>query len=211
MSCVTRLNRLLPLVAIGTVADCQSILEPTNRLLVKAGLKILASGNHGIIGLSELMSQTGLSSKIQSGLRLSSQDIAFTLSPILNSSGRMSHAYKSIASLLGTQDLTNLPFAHSDYQVHNTIEYYVSDLIETNQARKAEVKSILEDLEQEAMQQVLNKSPMIWIESSISKGIIGLIASRLVSQYHIPTIIISSKPSLTQAEKDEILKLIKID
>ena len=208
MSRVSRLNRLLPLVAIGTVADCQSIIDPTNRLLVKAGLKILASGNHGIVGLSELMAQTGLTAKIQSGLTLSSQDIAFTLSPILNSSGRMSHAYKSIASLLGTQDNDLLPFAHSDYKVSSTIEYYVADLIETNQARKAEVKSILADLEQEAINQVHTGSPMIWIESSISKGIIGLIASRLVSKYHIPTIVISCKPVLSDLEKETILELI---
>ena len=36
---LAKLNRLLPLVAIGTVADCQSIIEPTNRMLVKADRK----------------------------------------------------------------------------------------------------------------------------------------------------------------------------
>jgi single-stranded-DNA-specific exonuclease len=210
MTKVQKLNRLLPLVAIGTIADCQSIIEPTNRLLVKAGLRLLSTNSHGIVGLSELMIKTGLYAKLQQGYILSSQDIAFTLSPILNSSGRMSHAYLSIASLLSTQEHAKLPFLHPQHQVEGTCSEFAVDLIQTNQDRKAEVKAIVGEVEDKAKAQVESGSKLIWLEEAgLSKGIIGLIASRIVSSYKLPTIVIAVKPILEKDEKDLILELVE--
>ena len=95
-----KLNRLLPLVAIGTIADCQSILDSSNRILTKAGLSIINQQAHHLPGLTALLEQTGYLEKISGGYKMNSQDIAFTLSPILNSSGRITHAQISIALLL---------------------------------------------------------------------------------------------------------------
>jgi single-stranded-DNA-specific exonuclease len=191
---IQRLNRLLPLVAIGTIADCQSIIDPTNRLITKAGIQILSNNSHQIEGLSELMSQTGLEKQVNSkGFYISSQDLAFTLSPILNSSGRMTHAYKSIAALLSTRTYAELPFLSDKHTINGEVKTFVEDLIQTNQERKNEVKQILEQVELQAMEQVNEKQPLIWIEANnISKGIIGLIASRLVNRYNLPTIIITA-------------------
>lgn len=175
------LNRLLPLVAIGTVADCQSILDPTNRLLVKAGLQVLAKNQHRIEGLSELLVQTGLLAKMESGYQIGSQDLGFVLSPILNSSGRLSHARLSISVLLGQKITSQI----EDELVENT-----KKLIQTNTDRKQMVKDILENLEIEAQKQ--KNEPLIWLVGDWSKGIIGLLASRLVNQYNLPVIIISS-------------------
>lgn len=189
---IARLNRLLPLVAIGTVADCQSILEPTNRLLVKAGLQIIQKNQHGLEGLQELLIQTELATKMENGYIIGSSDLGFTLSPILNSSGRLSHAKLSISVLLGhkkTQQEANLLFENT------------KKLIETNTSRKQMVKDILTELEAQAELQKHN--PLIWLVGDWSKGIIGLLASRLVNQYNLPVVIISSSKAKTVNPDDE--------
>jgi single-stranded-DNA-specific exonuclease len=190
---LAKLNRLLPLVAIGTVADCQSIIEPTNRLLVKAGLQILQTNFHKIAGLSELMNQAGLSKKIQEGYQLTSQDLGFVLSPILNSSGRISHARLSIATLLKDPKIFN-----SNQLITENIEHFQESgadlakfLIDTNTERKTIVKDILGEVETEAKNQVESGSKTIWLEGDWNKGIIGLLASRLVNQYNLPVIVVS--------------------
>jgi single-stranded-DNA-specific exonuclease len=190
---LTKLNRLLPLVAVGTVADCQSIIEPTNRLLVKAGLQILQNDTHKISGLSELMTQAGLTKKISEGYQLTSQDLGFVLSPILNSSGRISHARLSIATLLKDPNITN-----SNQLVTENIKHFQESgeelakfLIDTNNERKAMVKDILGEVETEAKLQVESGRKTIWLEGEWNKGIIGLLASRLVNQYNLPVIVVS--------------------
>jgi single-stranded-DNA-specific exonuclease len=190
---LTKLNRLLPLVAIGTVADCQSIIEPSNRLLVKAGLQILQNNTHKIAGLSELMTQAGLTKKISEGYQLTSQDLGFVLSPILNSSGRISHARLSIATLLKDHNIQN-----KNQLVTENIEHFQESgeelakfLIDTNNERKAMVKDILGEVESEAKAQVESGKKTIWLEGEWNKGIIGLLASRLVNQYNLPVVVVS--------------------
>jgi single-stranded-DNA-specific exonuclease len=171
------LNRLLPLVAIGTIADCQSVLEPTNRMLVKAGLSILNSHQISNLGLQELIQKTGLAEKINSGYKLTGQDLGFVFSPILNASGRISHARESIALLL-SDNLTDA-------------ESRAESLVMTNQQRKLMVKDILEEVELEAEKQFVNKQNLIWLEGSWSKGLVGLLASRLVNNFGLPVVVVS--------------------
>lgn len=193
MSRLSNLNRLLPLVAIGTVADCQSIVEPTNRLLVKAGLQIMQSQNYNIEGLTELTIQTGLAQKMQNGYKLNSQDLGFTFSPILNSSGRISHARLSISTII-----TNDKNSYQVNLVKENQEYFnkpcsqlATELIKTNQQRKQMVKDILDEVHTEAQKQVDQGQKMLWLQGKWNKGIIGLLASRLVNEYDLPVVVVS--------------------
>ena len=190
---IKKLNRLLPLVAIGTIADCQSIIEPTNRLLVKAGLSILQNSSHNIIGLNELIDQTGLKAKITQGYELNSMDLGFTLSPILNSSGRISHARLSITTLITNNQLTNQVNLVKENEpfFNQPAKELAANLIQTNQDRKLMVKDILEEVELEAQKQFDSCAKMLWLEGNWNKGIIGLLASRLVNQYDIPVVVVS--------------------
>lgn len=185
-----KLNKLLPFVAIGTIADCQSIAETTNRILVKAGLRIMQHPS-SFVGLEELLSQTGLRAKTYSGYKINSQDLAFTLSPILNSSGRLSHARLSIAALLCDNSTESLPFADTGLNLKNNSLTLIDQLIATNQARKNTVKEILGEIESEAAEQVHSGAKIIFLIGNWSKGIIGLLASRLVNKYELPTVVIS--------------------
>jgi len=180
---IKKLNLLLPFVAIGTVADCQSILEPTNRLLVRSGLGIMQAGNFQNSGLSQLLKHTGLQEKISQNYKINSQDLGYTLSPILNSSGRVSHAKLSISTLLSDE---------------NEGGKLALELIETNTNRKQMVRDILEEVELEAENQFLEGKKAIWLSGNWSKGIVGLLASRLVNAYNLPVIVVS-KESETEA------------
>jgi single-stranded-DNA-specific exonuclease len=193
MNRLTKLNRLLPLVAIGTVADCQSIIEPTNRILVKSGLKILQSNQHKIEGLTALLKESGLQDKMDQGYTLNSQDLGFTLSPILNSSGRISHARLSIATMLvgnSTKYIVNKVEENEEY-MNQTPTGLAKFLIQTNQDRKQMVKDILGEVEDEAKAQFEDGQKMLWLEGNWNKGIIGLLASRLVNMYNLPVVVIS--------------------
>ncbi len=188
-----KLNRLLPLVAIGTVADCQSILEPTNRLITKTGIQILNQNQHGLSGLSELNKQLGIKDKMEIGYKVNSKDLGFTYSPILNSSGRLNHASLSISVLVGHDGIdlqNNITNAEGFDQALET-----SKLIATNQERKVYVKEITESLEATAKSQIEAGNKVLWLEGNWSKGVIGLFASRLVNLFNLPVAIVSKSGS----------------
>lgn len=195
-------NRLLSFVAIGTIADCQSVLDTTNRALIKLGIAVLSKNLHGFDGLNELMTQLGFFDKIKNGYQFNSQDIAFTLSPILNSSGRISHAKLSIVALLKTGD-NSFYVNNSDFSGMR-IEEIVQKLILTNQERKQMVKDVLEEIESISSTQIANKKPYIFLKGYWNKGIIGLIASRLVSQHFVPTFVIGQQPKQNMISKQEL-------
>jgi single-stranded-DNA-specific exonuclease len=190
-----RLNKLLPLVAIGTVADCQSIIDSTNRNLVKAGIQIIQSQNHGISGINELLEQTGTNSKIKEGYKITSQDLGFLLSPLLNSSGRISHARLSIATMIqdysNTKYKVNLVTENQEF-FEKDIQTLSSELIQTNTFRKESVKDILGEVEDMAQTQYENGDSVLWLEGDWNKGIIGLLASKLVNQYNLPVVVVST-------------------
>ena len=89
-----RLNELLDLVALGTVADMVPLVGE-NRYLVSTGLKVL--NNTRRLGLQELIKQSGL----EIG-KIGAEKISWVLGPRLNAAGRMGGALVSYR-LLTTQ------------------------------------------------------------------------------------------------------------
>lgn len=181
---VAKLNKLLPFVAIGTIADCQSILDKTNRILVKSGLKVIQDltfnknlAKNELQGLNSLLKLTGLQQKILAGYPIGSQDLAFYLSPILNSSGRISHAKESI-ELLISKDIS-------------LSEYLAKNLLEKNNQRKLMVSEAIIEVEKKVQLKLTKNPNFLWLEGFWHKGLIGLIASKLVSSYNLPVVVIS--------------------
>jgi single-stranded-DNA-specific exonuclease len=167
---------LLPVVAIGTVADCQSIIDPQNRVIVRAGLAVWNKYPTKVPGVQTLMKAAGISEKMANGYQLSSQDLAFTFSPILNSSGRLTHAKLSIEVMLSDDPST------------------AAQLVEINNERKALVKSIVEELDAEASAQAQAGNTLLWLTGPWSKGLVGLLASRLEAKFNLPTAVLSIDP-----------------
>jgi single-stranded-DNA-specific exonuclease len=166
------LNLLLPFVAIGTIADCQSIRDNQNRLLVKAGLKMFPQAITKFVGLKELITQSSLAEKIELNI-LSSQDLGYTLAPILNAAGRIDHANLAI----------NLLCSSNPTQAAK----YTKDIIEINKNRKEMVKDAVQDSAFEDF----TSEPLVFMITDYSKGIVGLIASRMCEKYNKVAVVIS--------------------
>jgi single-stranded-DNA-specific exonuclease len=169
------LNLLLPFVAIGTIADCQSIRDNQNRLLVKAGIKMFPQSLAQFVGLKALVTASGLADKIQLNV-LSSQDLGYTLAPILNAAGRIDHANLAIKLLCTSSQ------AEADK--------YALEIIEINNNRKAMVREAVE----QTGYQDYSDQPLVFQVTDFSKGIVGLIASKMCEKYNKVAVIISQDP-----------------
>jgi single-stranded-DNA-specific exonuclease len=90
---------LLDLVAIGTVADCHSLLGE-NRIFVKYGLLVLAKTKWpGLRALLGQLSTTG-------ALAFDTYTLGFGLAPRINAAGRLEHANIALDALLAEDVVT---------------------------------------------------------------------------------------------------------
>jgi single-stranded-DNA-specific exonuclease len=166
------LEKTLDLVAIGTVADCVTLLGE-NRLLLKKGLEILNETKR--IGLKELMKVA----KIE-GKELESWNIGFQIGPRLNASSRMGSADNAY-NLLTTRDRAE---AEKEAELLN----------ERNQRRQQETEEIVAEVEEQIKNQ-LDEKIIIGVCSGKAKswneGIVGLVAGRITEKYYKPSLIIT--------------------
>lgn len=167
-----RLDALLPLVALGTVADVVR-LDANNRRLVAQGLKRLRAG-HAPPGLLALLAVSGRKPD-----RVSTFDLGFALGPRLNAAGRLADMRLGIELLL-TDDS-----AHAD------------DLARQLDAINRERRNIESDMREQA--QVIVDHLLIDVQqppSALSvfdpqfhEGVVGIVASRLKDRWHRPTFV----------------------
>jgi single-stranded-DNA-specific exonuclease len=168
------LEKTLDLVAIGTVADCVTLLGE-NRLLLKKGLEVLNDTKR--IGLKELMK----AAKIE-GRELEAWNIGFQIAPRLNASSRMGSAGNAY-NLLSTKD-------------KNEAEKEAELLNERNQRRQKETEELVAEVEEQIKKQ-LDERIIIGVCPDKSKpwnsGIVGLVAGRIAEKYYKPALIITKE------------------
>lgn len=163
-------TKYLDLVAVSTCSDIVEIRDE-NRIMVYYGLKKI--NEDPCIGLQALLQ----SYQIKQEYEVS--DIVFGIGPKINAAGRIADA-KSSVKLLIEEDF------------HHALNL-AKTLIENNTERKdidnditKEAMDILEA--SEALRQ--RKSTVLYSEKW-HKGVIGIVASRLIETYYKPTIIFS--------------------
>lgn len=170
------LDKTLDLVAIGTVADCVTLLGE-NRLLLKKGLETLNSTKR--LGLKELIKAAKIEGRV-----LAAWNIGFQIGPRLNASSRMGSAGNAF-NLLTTRDKAEA-------------EKEAAYLNDRNLRRQKETEALVAEVEEQIKKQLAEKI-IIGICPEKSKpwneGIIGLVSGRIVEKYYKPTLII------TKAEK----------
>jgi single-stranded-DNA-specific exonuclease len=166
------LEKVMDLVAIGTVADCVPLLGE-NRLLLKKGLVVLNGTKR--IGLKELIKK----SKIE-GRELEAWNIGFQIAPRLNASGRMGSA-GSAFDLLSTRE-------------KEVAEREAQKLDERNQRRQKETEDVVREVEEQIKKQ-LDEKIIIGVCPDEGKpwndGIVGLVAGRITEKYYKPCLIIT--------------------
>ena len=169
------LSELLDLVALGTVTDLVPLIGE-NRYLVKEGLKVLNNTHRP--GLQEMIRLAGL----EQG-KLDTDHISWTLGPRLNAAGRMEHANTSyrLLTTCSTEE------AH-----HLAIE-----LEEKNAARQKLTNEVLNKVKEELAAK-MHLPLLIAGDESYFVGVIGLVAGRLVDEFHKPAIIINLGPEICQ-------------
>lgn len=160
---------LLDLVAIGTVADCHSLMGE-NRILVKFGLKVLQKTKW--MGLRQLMENAEID---LTKTAPDSQTLGFTIAPRINAAGRLEHADVALA-LLTTQD-----FAEA-ITLANRLE-------EINRRRRDLTNRIVSEAREQA-ELLGDRKVLLLYSDGWAKGLVGIVAGRIADQYHRPTIIL---------------------
>ncbi|MEP0827749.1 MAG: single-stranded-DNA-specific exonuclease RecJ, partial [bacterium] len=167
----SELEEHLDLVALGTSADIVPLVGE-NRILTKFGIKQISRTNKP--GLKSLTFVSGLMGK-----DIGTGQVVFILAPRINAVGRLGDAEMAI-KLLTTKD-------------ERVAADIARKLDKENQRRKyIDEKTLNEALEQ--IRQVVdlsNDRAIILASEGWHQGVIGIVASRLVEKYHLPTIMIA--------------------
>ena len=164
---IPNLKAYLDLVAMGTVADVVPLLGD-NRILVRTGLEVLNGSTRP--GIRALKAVCSLDSEV------TSRDIAFRIGPRINAAGRMAHADKAFRLLITEKEADAKALA--------------DELNQLNQERQAEERLILK----EALAEIESsgKRPAYVLASpKWKRGIIGIVASRLVEQFCRPVVLMA--------------------
>lgn len=156
----------LDLVATAIAADIVPITGE-NRVLAKFGLEVINSNP-----------RPGIKALIQNVKKkvLTITDVVFIVAPRINAAGRIKHGNEAVA-LLTEYDLDQAEQFASEIEQHN------SDRKELDkQITKEALLQIEENNEQ-------NRFSTVVYQENWHKGVIGIVASRLVENYYRPTIV----------------------
>lgn len=162
------LKPLLELVTLATIADIVPMIGE-NRLMVRHGLRLLPQTlNPGLQALQKVAAMNG---------RATSMDIGFRLGPRLNAAGRMDVPEDALGILL-----TDCRRRAEEFAVR--LEGY-------NRARQSHENQIR--TEALAMLEAHDPAEPVIVLGSRAwhPGVVGIVASRLMRQFHKPTFIIA--------------------
>jgi single-stranded-DNA-specific exonuclease len=163
---------LLDLVAIGTVADCQS-LTLENRILVSFGLRVLPKSRWP--GLKALIEVAGINN------RFDAYTLGFALAPRINAAGRIKHA--NIALKLLITDNTD------------EAKELAGELNNLNLHRQTLTEQILSEARMQ-IEMLGDKKVLLVAGSNWPKGIIGLVAGKLAEEFGRPTLVLEKGESV---------------
>ena len=163
--------KYLDLVALATCADIVP-LTGENRILVHTGLQLINQQP------TEVMQLLLASSKRPVEVR----DLVFVAAPRINAAGRMEHAEKAVRFLIGR-----------DLDKATELEYL-------NTQRKTTDEQITEQALCMILSQGEEEAPATVVFSQDwHKGVIGIVASRLIETYYRPTIVFTQSGDVLAA------------
>ena len=160
---------LLDLVAVATVADLVPLVDD-NRILVREGLRLInESPRPGLAALAKLMCGDEV---------VKASDIAFRIAPCINACGRLDK----------TQDALEL-FAPQPEGDVNVLAETVRDY---NDTRKEMERRITKEAIAQFEEATGRMNCAIAVGENWHPGVIGIVASRLVEQFHCPAIVLTT-------------------
>ena len=178
-----RLDDLLPIVALGTVADLVK-LDANNRRLVAQGLKRLRRGT-AFAGLNALFEVANRSPR-----DASARDLGFAIGPRINAAGRLSDMAIGIRCLI-----------EDDPEQARELAITLDQLNRERQEIESEARESALKLAQDKLtaigigpSQDQKSAPLgiVLHDAQWHQGVIGLVAGRLKETFYRPTIIFAS-------------------
>jgi single-stranded-DNA-specific exonuclease len=172
-------DRWLPgfvkIAAIGTLADVVPVVGE-NRVIAKLGLQMLSRGPHKV-GLRALLEAAGLAGK-----PIDTYHVAFVIAPRVNAAGRMS-----------TPDIAARLLLASDEAMAGEVKVLAEQLNEENQRRQQEEQRILAQAKKtiESDPDIGARSVLVVAGEGWHRGVIGIVASRLVETYFRPVVVLA--------------------
>ncbi len=171
-NCSELLVNLLPLAALGTVADVSS-LTGENRTLVQHGLKRVK--HTPFIGLNALIDASNLRDE-----KIDAFHVGFRLGPRLNACGRLDHADQAVRLLT--------------YADEPEARKIASELNRHNMERQRQEKEIFAQALERARAMGFDQPDVrgiVLAEEGWHAGVVGIVCSRLVEELGRPTILLS--------------------
>ena len=177
-----KLDSLLPLVALGTLADVV-LLDANNRRLVSQGLLRMRRG-HMPAGLAALFKVAG-----RDPAQASSQDMGFAIGPRINAAGRLSDMSLGIECL-----------RTDDAELASRL---ASQLDAINRERRSLEGDMREQalLLAESLMDTQEEAPaaLCVFDEDFHEGVVGIIAGRLKDLHYRPCFVFASSQSQGQA------------
>lgn len=156
---------LLDLVVVSIAADIVPIVDE-NRVLAYFGLQQLNTAPR--VGLKALMTVANRSEKLMIS------DIVFGLAPRINAAGRIEHGKKAVELLIEEDFL----------KAKDKAEY-----IEKHNFTRRELD---QSITEEALKQIdPDKKSTVVFSNKWHKGVVGIVASRLIETHYKPTIVLT--------------------
>ncbi len=156
----------LDLVATAIAADIVPITGE-NRVLAKFGLEVINSNP-----------RPGIKALVQNVKKkvLTITDVVFIVAPRINAAGRVKHGNEAVALL-------------TEYNLEQAVQF-ASEIEQHNSDRKELDKQITKEaLLQIEENKEQNRFSTVVYQENWHKGVIGIVASRLVEKYYRPTIV----------------------
>lgn len=166
---------LLDLVAIGTVADCHSLIGE-NRIMVKYGLKVLEKTKWP--GLRAMLDLAGYRPKANFAApkKLDTYALGFVIAPRINAAGRIEHASIAFDCLVADDPAEARRLA--------------GELEKINSRRQLLTENVMSEAREQLAQlnhhKILLASGKDW-----PKGIVGLVAGKLAEEFGKPVFVMA--------------------
>ncbi len=161
---------ILPFVTVGTIADIVPLIGE-NRYFVTKGLELIASGKH--YGLKRMLDVAGVN--LENGL--TSEQVAFTIAPRVNASGRLDTVDAAIK--LMTSDNKQ------------EIEMAIITLENFNKVRQQLCADTFEEADAMWKSTGMRDNAIVLFNKDWHIGIVGIVASKFVEKYYKPAFIMT--------------------
>lgn len=166
-----RIDHLLDLVALGTIADVGR-LDDNNRRLVSQGLKRIRQGRMQA-GVAALFAAAG-----RDPARATGQDFGFALGPRVNAAGRLAEMGLGIECLL-TDDRARAS------ELARQLDAINRERRELESGMREQAESLLDSV----MPEGEPPAGIALFDPDFHEGVVGIVASRLKDRLHRPTFV----------------------